>query len=98
MKTESNKDQRHNEVGKEKEITNKTEKPFSLQDDEKEVKNMTKIVKFLNSLSNSISNSPSSSIGNSLSNSLSNGLSNGLSNSLGNSLGIFLSNKLSNAD
>ena len=28
---------------------NKTEKPFSLQDDEKEVKNMTKIAKFLNS-------------------------------------------------
>ena len=48
-----------------------TEKPFSLQDDKKEVKNMTKIAKFLNILSNSISNSLSNSLNNSLSNRLS---------------------------
>ena len=69
-------------------ILNKTEKPFSLQDDEKEGTIMTELVKFFttvqinNSLRNCLSNSLSNHLRNCLSNYISKQLCNHLSNNL----------------
>ena len=67
-------------------IINKTEKPFSLQDDEKEGTIMTELVNFLVQISNSLRNCLSNSLSNHLRNCLSNYLSKQLCNHLSNNL------------